>query len=212
MVKHDKEKEEKSAEKENINTAETSQENNFTDKNVNDENEGDESEEKEKEQDTPEQETILDEKDIMIKSLQEKHDELNDRYLRLFSEFDNYRKRTIKEKQELTKTASADVIEAILPVVDDLERAYKSAIENPETETLTQGLNLIQTKIKTTLKHKGLEEIPSIGEIFNTDFHEAITHIPANDKKDKGKVVDEVQKGYLLNGKVLRFAKVVVAN
>jgi molecular chaperone GrpE len=155
---------------------------------------------------------IPDEKDIMIKNLQEKNNELNDKYLRLFSEFDNFRKRSLKEKLELTKTASADIIEAILPVMDDLERAYKSAIESPDSDALLEGLNLIQVKMKTTLKHKGLEEIPSVGEVFNTDFHEAITHAPAQDEKDKGKVLEEVQKGYLLNGKVLRFAKVVVAN
>jgi molecular chaperone GrpE len=153
-----------------------------------------------------------DEKDIMIKNLQEKNNELNDKYLRLFSEFDNFRKRGLKEKLELTKTASADIIEAILPVMDDLERAYKSAIENPDPDALLEGLNLIQVKMKTTLKHKGLEEIPSVGEVFNTDFHEAITHAPAQDEKDKGKVLKEVQKGYMLNGKVLRFSKVVVAN
>jgi molecular chaperone GrpE len=99
-----------------------------------------------------------------------------------------------------------------LPVLDDLERAYKSAIENPDIDALTEGVNLICAKLKTTLKHKGLEVIPTLGEVFDTDFHEAITHIPAKEEKEKGKVVDEVQKGYTLNGKVLRFAKVVVAN
>ncbi len=153
-----------------------------------------------------------DPRDIMIKQLEEKNRELNDKYLRLFSDFDNFRKRNIKERLELTKTASAEITEAVLPVLDDLERAYKSATENPDIEALTEGLNLIQTKLKTTLKHKGLEEIPTIGEEFDTDFHEAITNIPASDEKQKGKVVDEVQKGYMLNGKVLRFAKVVVAN
>ncbi len=162
-------------------------------------------------EDNPEEQEV-DPKDIMIRQLEEKNKELNDKYLRLFSEFDNFRKRNIKEKLELTKMASADITEAVLPVMDDLERAYKSATENPDIEALTEGLNLIKTKLKTTLKHKGLEEIPTIGEEFNTDFHEAITHMPASDEKDKGKVIDEVQKGYLLNGKVLRFAKVVVAN
>jgi molecular chaperone GrpE len=155
---------------------------------------------------------IPDEKDMIIKNLQEKNNELNDKYLRLFSEFDNFRKRSLKEKLELTKTASADIIEAVLPVLDDLERAYKSALENPDSDTQLEGLNLIQTKMKTTLKHKGLEEISTVGEVFNTDYHEAITHAPAQNKKDKGKIIEEVQKGYLLNGKVLRFAKVVVAN
>ncbi len=159
-----------------------------------------------------EQSTETDPGEMQIKELEEKNKELNDKYLRLFSEFDNFRKRNLKERLELTKNASAEITEAILPVLDDLERAYKSAIENPDIDALTEGLNLIQTKLKTTLKHKGLEVIPTVGEEFNTDFHEAITNIPAKEEKEKGKVVDEVQKGYLLNGKVLRFAKVVVAN
>ncbi|MFW5687360.1 MAG: nucleotide exchange factor GrpE [Bacteroidota bacterium] len=154
----------------------------------------------------------IDPKEIMIRELEEKNKELNEKYLRLFSEFDNFRKRTIKERIELTKTASAELTEAILPILDDLERAYKSATENPDIESLTEGLNLIQTKLRTTLKHKGLEEISTIGEVFDTDYHEAITHIPAENESQKGKVVDEVQKGYTLNGKVIRYAKVVVAN
>ena len=216
MVKQNKEKQETGKEKETQKTDEKSQENVSPDisssKMAGQEDEAVKEVEEpanNSETSTEEQE---DEKDIMIKELEHKFNDLNDRYLRLFSEFDNFRKRTLKEKQELVKTASADIIETILPIVDDLDRAYKSAIENPEMDTLTEGLNLIRTKLNTTLKHKGLEEIPSIGEEFNTDYHEAITHVPAEDKKDKGKVIDEVQKGYILNGKVLRFAKVVVAN
>jgi molecular chaperone GrpE len=204
MVMHDKENKKNSKETDPIQTDEKSQENKATD-NTAPAEQGD--------QEQPEQEPeIIDEKEIMIKTLQDKNEELNDKYLRLFSEFDNFRKRSMKEKLELTKTASADIIEAVLPVVDDLERAYKSALENPDIEALVQGLNLIQTKIKTTLKHKGLEEIPAQGEVFDTDYHEAITHAPAQDEKDKGKVIEEIQKGYTLNGKVLRFAKVIVAN
>ena len=154
----------------------------------------------------------VDEKNLQIKALEEKYNDLNDKYLRLFSEFDNFRKRNLKEKIELTKTASADIIEAILPVVDDLERAYQAAQDNPSIENIQEGLNLIQTKIKNTLKQKGLEEIPAVGEEFNTDFHEAITNTPAQTPEDKGKVIDQVQKGYTLNGKILRFAKVIVAN
>ncbi len=154
--------------------------------------------------------------DIMlekISELEKQNSDLNDKYLRLFSEFDNFRKRSIKERMELTKTASAEITEAILPVLDDLERAYKSSIESPDIETLTEGINLILTKLKTTLKHKGLEEIENtIGKSFNTDYHEAITHIPATEESQKGKIVDQIQKGYLLNGKIIRFAKVVVAN
>ncbi len=154
----------------------------------------------------------VDEKNLQIKALEEKYNDLNDKYLRLFSEFDNFRKRNLKEKIELTKTASADIIEAILPVVDDLERAYQATQDNPSIENIQEGLKLIQTKIKNTLKQKGLEEIPAVGEEFNTDFHEAITNTPAQKPEDKGKVIDQVQKGYTLNGKILRFAKVIVAN
>jgi molecular chaperone GrpE len=218
MIKHDKEKQELNEEKETQKADEKSQTKHKTDKasmdaenEVADEKEKAESDTESQDQDQ-EQEQPVDEKELLINTLQMKNNELNDKYLRLFSEFDNFRKRTIREKQELTKTASAGIIEAILPVVDDLNRAYKSAVENPDLDTLTEGLNLIRTKLNSTLKHKGLEEIPCIGEEFNTDFHEAITHIPAENEKDKGKVIDEVQKGYILNGKVLRFAKVVVAN
>jgi len=214
MIKHDKEKQELKKEKETQKADEKSQTENNTDKASTDAENKEVREEEKADADLKDQahEEPVDEKELLIKTLQMKNDELNDKFLRLFSEFDNFRKRTIKEKQDLTKTASAGIIEAILPVVDDLNRAYKSAVENPDLETLTEGLNLIRTKLNSTLKHKGLEEIPSIGEEFNTDFHEAITHIPAENKKDKGKVIDEVQKGYILNGKVLRFAKVVVAN
>lgn len=154
----------------------------------------------------------VDEKILQLKAMEEKYNDLNDKYLRLFSEFDNFRKRNLKEKIELTKTASAEIIEAILPVVDDLERAYQAAQDNPSIENIQEGLKLIQTKIKNTLKQKGLEEIPAVGEQFNTDFHEAITNTPAPKPEDKGKVIDQVQKGYTLNGKILRFAKVIVAN
>lgn len=216
MIKHNKEKQDLNKEKDSQKADEKSQSNHTTDKASNDaENKLAEEEDKtESDAETDEQaeDQPVDEKELLINTLQMKNNELNDKYLRLFSEFDNFRKRTIREKQELTKTASAGIIEAILPVVDDLNRAYKSAIENPDLETLTEGLNLIRTKLNSTLKHKGLEEIPCLGEEFNTDFHEAITHIPAENEKDKGKVIDEVQKGYILNGKVLRFAKVVVAN
>jgi molecular chaperone GrpE len=152
-----------------------------------------------------------DTKDLIIKDLQEKNKDLNERYLRVFSEFDNFRKRSIRERSELIKTASSEMTVAVLPVLDDLERAYKSAIENPDVAALTEGINLILTKLRTTLRVKGLEEIKTTGEVFDTDYHEAITHIPAPKEDDKGKVIEEVQKGYILNGKVIRFAKVIVA-
>ena len=138
---------------------------------------------------------------------------LNDKYLRLYSEFDNFRKRTLKERIELSKTASADVIRELLPVVDDLERAIKA---HPEAEgpmaVLTDGVTLIYNKLMATLTQQGLEPVNSIGEEFTTDLHEAVAHVPATEPGLKGKVVDEIQRGYILNGKVIRFAKVVVGS
>ena len=133
--------------------------------------------------------------------------------MRLYSEFDNYRKRTLKEKIELTKTASAEVMIAVLPVLDDFERAIKAfEISSESTDALKHGIILIFNKFINMLSQQGLEQIKTIGEDFNTDFHEAITNIPAPTPEQKGKVIDEVDKGYLLNGKVIRYAKVVVGN
>jgi molecular chaperone GrpE len=142
--------------------------------------------------------------------LQFKINDLNDRYLRLYSEFDNYRKRTLKERIELSKTASADVIVALLPVVDDIERAIKSWVSPEVDDVHLEGIKLISNKIQSILVQKGLEEIPAMGMPFNTDFHEAITQIPAPSPELKDKIVDVVEKGYTLQGKVIRFAKVVV--
>ena len=140
-----------------------------------------------------------------------KYAELNDKYLRLFSEFDNYRKRTAKEKIDLTATASESVIKDILPVLDDFERALQN-MEKNGNETDIQGVTLIFNKLKDMLKKKGLEEIEAMGVEFNTDEHEALTMIPAPEEDKKGKVLDVIQKGYKLNGKVIRFARVVVGN
>ena len=140
-----------------------------------------------------------------------KYAELNDKYLRLFSEFDNFRKRTAKEKLDLTVTASENVIKDILPVLDDFERALQNMEKNGNEADL-QGVTLIFNKLKDTLKKKGLEEIDARGADFNTDEHEALTMIPAPEEDKKGKVLDVIQKGYKLNGKVIRFARVVVGN
>lgn len=137
--------------------------------------------------------------------------EATDKYLRLYSEFDNFRKRTQKEKIELYKTAGEGVISAILPVLDDLERAEKANQDSDDAQGIKDGIKLIQDKITNILKTKGLEAVLSpIGEAFNVEFHEAITQIPAPSKKEKGKVLDVVEKGYELNGKVIRFSKVVI--
>ncbi len=145
-----------------------------------------------------------------IQDLGVKLEEMNDKYLRLFSEFDNFRKRTQKEKLELFKTASEDVVAALLPVLDDFERAIKSAEENGVEDDYTEGIELIYNKLKVTLNQKGLERMDVMGAEFDTDFHEAITNIPAPTPDMKGKVVDVIENGYLLNDKVIRFARVVV--
>lgn len=140
-----------------------------------------------------------------------KYAELNDTYLRLYSEFDNYRKRTAKEKLELSATASAAVMRDLLPVLDDFERALQNMEKNGNEADL-QGVTLIYNKLKSTLQKKGLEEIVAIDCDFNTDEHEALTMIPAPDESKKGKVIDVIQKGYKLNGTVIRFARVVVGS
>ena len=145
-----------------------------------------------------------------LETLQEKYNELNDKYMRLYSEFDNYRKRTAKERIELQKSASREVILDILPVVDDLERAIQSFEEHQLSEEAKKGIELIYNKLSNILSQKGLKEINAIGQAFDTDFHEALTNVPASSKKMKGKVMDVVQKGYILNGIVIRYAKVVV--
>jgi len=138
-----------------------------------------------------------------------KVNELNDKYLRLYSEFDNFRKRTLKEKIDLSRTASEEIIKDILPVIDDFDRAIKSFDTTDKIEAVKEGIQLIYGKMKGILTSKGLQEMKTIGIEFNTDFHEAITSIPAPSEEMKNKVIDEIQKGYLLNDKVIRFAKVV---
>ena len=149
-----------------------------------------------------------------VKALEEakaKYAELNETYLRLYSEFDNYRKRTAKEKLELSATASAAVMKDLLPVLDDFERALQNMEKNGNEADL-QGVTLIYNKFKSTLQKRGLEEIVAIDCDFNTDEHEALTTIPAPDESKKGKVIDVIQKGYKLNGVVIRFARVVVGS
>jgi molecular chaperone GrpE len=139
--------------------------------------------------------------------------ELNDKYLRLYSDFDNFRKRTLKEKIEHSKYASADIIIKLLPVLDDFERAIRASDANSDAgQALKDGMVLIFNKFLTTLNQQGLEQMRTMGESFDTDFHEAITNIPVSKPEDKGKIVDELEKGYLLNGKVIRYAKVVVGS
>jgi molecular chaperone GrpE len=147
-----------------------------------------------------------------IIELEKKIAEEKDKYLRLYSEFDNYRKRSVREKGELIKTAGEDFFKAILPVIDDFERALKAADKTGDINTIAEGVQLIYSKLKLTLKQKGLEEMEASGKTFDADVMEAITSIPAPNDDLKGKVVDEIEKGYSLNGKVIRYAKVVIGN
>ncbi len=138
--------------------------------------------------------------------------ELNDKYLRLYSEFDNYRKRTIKEKSDIIRSAGEDVFKAIIPSIDDFERAIKANETVTELEPVKEGISLIYHKLKLACTQKGLEPLESIGKPFDVDYMESITNIPAPSEDLKGKVIDEVEKGYKLGDKVIRFAKVVVGN
>lgn len=135
---------------------------------------------------------------------------MNDKYLRLSAEFDNYRKRTLKEKLELTKSAGEEILSKILPVVDNFERALASMEKSDDVAALRQGVELIYNSFKDFLSQNGVKEIECKHTEFNTDEQEAVTKIPAPTEDLKGKVIDCVQKGYTLNGKVMRFAKVVV--
>ena len=133
-----------------------------------------------------------------------------DKFLRLFAEFENYKKRTTKERIDLFKTASQDVIQAILPVMDDFDRAIIQ-ISKSDDELLLKGVELIHEKLKSTLVSKGLEEVEvRAGDAFNADFAEAITQIPAPSDALKGKIVDVIEKGYKLGDKIIRFPKVVI--
>lgn len=135
---------------------------------------------------------------------------LNDKYVRLYAEFDNFKRRTTKERIELLQTAGKDVIISLLPIMDDFERATK-AMENAEdVKPVKEGMELIQTKLTSILAQKGLKPMNTIGQPFDADIHEAITSIPSPTPDLKGKIVDEAEKGYMLNEKVVRFAKVIV--
>ena len=145
-----------------------------------------------------------------IKISEQKLNENQDKYLRLSAEFDNYRKRTLKEKSDLLKSAGEETIFKVLPVLDDFERAMSAMQTTSDIEAVKNGILLIYNKLKDILTQQGIKEIDALNLDFNTDLHEAITKIPAPREELKGKVVDVVQKGYYLNDKVLRFAKVVI--
>jgi molecular chaperone GrpE len=145
-----------------------------------------------------------------VNPFEEKYNEMNDRYLRLSAEFDNYRKRTLKEKTELIKSGGEDVLKAILPVIDDFERAMVSMEKTEDLAAVKEGIKLIYNKFENLLTQRGVTKIEAMNAEFNVDEHEAITKIPAPSPELAGKVVDVIQNGYMLNDKVLRFSKVVI--
>lgn len=136
--------------------------------------------------------------------------EWKDKYLRLSAEFDNYRRRTLKEKMELTKFAGEQMIKDLLPVIDDFERGMQHLDQAQDLEAFKQGIVLIYNKFNDFLQQKGLKEIAALNAEFSTDFHEAITKVPVQDESMKGKIIDVVQKGYLMDDKVVRYSKVVI--
>ena len=145
-----------------------------------------------------------------IEKLQQKYDELNDSFLRLSAEFDNFRKRTIKEKADIIKSGGEKVLNNIITLVDDFERALTALHLSHDRDAMLEGMDLIYSKFTGFLKQNGVEEIEAIGRPFDSDTFEAVTTIPAQDESQKGVVVDCIQKGYRLNDKIIRFPKVVV--
>jgi molecular chaperone GrpE len=146
-----------------------------------------------------------------LKKLQDELAEAKDKYVRLYAEFDNHRRRTAKEKLEMIQSANEQLLQSLLPVIDDFERAEKSFKEKNDKES--EGFFLIQNKFKKIIDQYGVKSMEvAVGSAFNPDLHEAITQIPAPNEKLKGKIVDAVEKGYLLGDKVIRFAKVVVGS
>lgn len=163
-------------------------------------------------EETPAEELTVEEQLAnMLAEAQQMVSEERDKYLRLSAEFDNYRKRTLKEKAELIKNGTEKTLTAILPVLDDFERALKNMEASEETKAMKEGVELIFCKFQKILGQEGLQKIETEGKEFDTDFHEAIALIPAPSEKLKGKILDCVQTGYMLNDKVIRHSKVVVA-
>jgi len=146
------------------------------------------------------------------KELAAKLKEQQDKYLRLSADFDNYRKRTMKEKMDLAKYAGGEVLTQLLPVLDDFERAVSSMNETEDISAVREGVDLIYSKFKEFLNQQGVKEIEALDQEFNTDYHEAVTKIPVTEKDRKGMVVDVIEKGYELDGKVIRYSKVVVGD
>ena len=145
-----------------------------------------------------------------VEELKKKIEKLNHEVLLARADFDNYRKRTLREKAELLKNGGEDCMKHILPIIDDFERGLLSISETSDVEAVKEGMNLIYSKFKTYLEQHGVKEIKTDKQDFDTEYHEAVTTFPVEDPNQKGKIIDCVQKGYILNDKVIRYAKVVV--
>lgn len=155
-------------------------------------------------------ESKVDELTAQLAEMQKKYESQHNDYLRLMADFDNFRKRTLKEKAELLKNGGEDALKKLLPVVDDFERAMAALEGSNDVNAVKEGVELIYSKFRSYLENNGVKEIPAIGESFNDDIHEAITTFPAPTPEQKGKVIDCMTKGYTLNDKVIRHSKVVV--
>lgn len=177
--------------------------------NVPEENVGDISQDTVQDQETAAQEEVQQE-DEAVKALEARVAEVNDKYIRLAAEFDNYRRRTARERLDLIATAGEDIIKGMLPVLDDCERALQVLRESGADKAAIEGTELIYNKLMTFLKGRGLSVIEALGKELDTDYHEAVAQLPVQEKKQKNKIVDVIQQGYKLNDKVIRFAKVVV--
>jgi molecular chaperone GrpE len=168
---------------------------------------------KQKETKVAEKKEAIQEEEKIERTIEEKFAELNDKHLRLHAEFENFKRRTAKERIDLYKNASEDTLVTLLPILDDFERAIKAKSDSQEEQKEDEGVLLIYNKMKSALELKGLKAMEDvIGKDLNTDFHEAITNIPSPSEDMRGKIIDVIEKGYFLNDKVIRYAKVVVAN
>lgn len=177
--------------------------------NVPEENVGDISQDTVQDQEPAAQEEVQQE-DEAVKALEARVAEVNDKYIRLAAEFDNYRRRTARERLDLIATAGEDIIKGMLPVLDDCERALHVLRESEADKAAIEGTELIYNKLMTFLKGRGLSVVEALGKELDTDYHEAVAQLPVQEKKQKNKIVDVIQQGYKLNDKVIRFAKVVV--
>ena len=168
---------------------------------------------KQKETKVVEKKEAIQQEEKIERTIEEKFAELNDKHLRLHAEFENFKRRTAKERIDLYKSAGEDTLVTLLPILDDFERAIKAKSDSQEEQKEDEGVLLIYNKMKSALELKGLKAMEDvIGKDLNTDFHEAITNIPSPSEDMRGKIIDVIEKGYFLNDKVIRYAKVVVAN